>query len=134
MRAALTMTILLWALLPATAAAQALAGSEWRPVMLGELEAEGDKKLFVQFDSEGKLTGHAGCNRFFASYEVSGERLRVGPIGATRMACEAPAMELEAAFLAALEGADSFHRDGTVLQLFDDAGAELARLWQTDWD
>lgn len=54
---------------------------------------------------DGKLSGSAGCNRYFGT--VAGRdayELSVGPLGATRMACEQPAMAVEDRFLRALEG------------------------------
>jgi len=55
------------------------------------------------FDSaEGSLGGSAGCNTYFAGYEIDGDNLNLAPIGATLMACDEPRMSLETAFLEAL--------------------------------
>jgi heat shock protein HslJ len=59
---------------------------------------------------DGQLSGNAGCNGYFGSYEVDDNSLTVGPIGMTEMYCGAPqgVMEQEAAYLAALQSAASY--------------------------
>ena len=111
-----------------------LAGSEWRPVEIGELSLPEDIDAFVQFRAEGELGGFGGCNRFFGTWQAGGGTLTIGPIGATRMACPPPLMEHEAALFAALEATRGFERDGVDLRLFDEEGTALARLAQTDAD
>jgi heat shock protein HslJ len=59
----------------------------------------------------GRLSGHAGCNRFFASLVAEGDTpgaIRVSPPGATRMACEGEAMQAETRFLGALGATTGF--------------------------
>jgi putative lipoprotein len=114
--------------------ADSLAGSEWRPSRIGVSIVSLPGRLIVQFKSGGRLAGHGGCNRFFGQYKISGNEIRIGPLGATRMACAEPAMALETSFFSALEAAKSFRRDKTKLVLFNASGKELAGLIQTDWD
>ena len=111
-----------------------LAGSEWRPTHIGERTIPEKTKMFVQFRGEGKLGGHAGCNRFFGTYKASGETLEIGPMGVTQMMCPEPAMTEERALLSALETAERFLRERVDLKLFDADGNEIARFAQTDWD
>ena len=120
---------------PATVAmAGELAGSEWRPNQIGGAAVSSEAELFVQFKGEGELAGHGGCNGFFGQYEISQNTIRVGPLGATMMACSGPGMDLEKAFLAALETARTFQREDRSLILFDADGEEQVRFIQTDWD
>ena len=121
-------------LLGTAACAAGLEGSEWRPTQLGAAAVPQDGSIFVQFKSEGRLAGNGGCNGFFGGYEISGDRLEIGPLGATRMSCPPPIMDLEMSFLSMLETAKSFQRDRAVMVLFDDSGSEIARFAQTDWD
>ena len=111
-----------------------LAGSEWRPVEIGELSLPDDVDAFVQFRGEGELGGFGGCNRFFGTWQAENHVITIGPLGATRMACPPPLMEHEAALLGALEAARRFERDRIDLRLFDEGGTELARFAQTDAD
>ncbi len=63
---------------------------------------------FVQFQPDGRVIGHAGCNRFFGSYVATDTTLDVGPLGATRMACAPEVMDREMAFLQMIESATGY--------------------------
>jgi heat shock protein HslJ len=103
-------------------------------VEIGSVQVSAGAELFVRFGGEGKLEGHGGCNRFFGSYEFAVERIAIGPLGATRMACPEPVMEREVRFLQALDDAKRFVRDRIDLVLTDEEGTPVARLIQTDAD
>ena len=66
---------------------------------------------------ESRVNGNAGCNNFFGSYEVDGETLSFGQMGATMMAC-LDGMETEQAFLAALGNTDRYTISGLILSLY----------------
>jgi putative lipoprotein len=83
---------------------------------------------FVTVTADGNLRGRGGCNSFFGNYTVTDGVLAIGPLGATRRACEAPAMEQEAAFFTALEAARGFRLQRGLLLLLDADGRVLARL------
>jgi heat shock protein HslJ len=121
-------------LIGGTVLADGLAGSEWRPVQLGEHAVADTESLFVRFEAEGHVAGHGGCNRFFGSYQITGEQISIGPLGATRMACPEPVMDLEMTFFSALEQARGFSRDRARLVLVDEQGNTGAIFQQTDWD
>lgn len=57
--------------------------------------AEGRARFTVAAD--GTVSGNLGCNRFNASAAVEGNRLTVGPLTSTRMACEGGPGEVERA-------------------------------------
>jgi heat shock protein HslJ len=125
------------ALLLATAqnvAAEGLAGSEWKPVEIeGEAPPDG-VEMFVQFRGEGKVAGHGGCNRFSGTFNLDGAAITIGPLASTRMACPAPVMQAETAFLAALQSASTCNRQRVHLELSNASGQTVARLIQTDAD
>ena len=55
------------------------------------------------------MTGNAGCNSYFASYQLNGDKLTISNAGSTLMACLAPGvMVQEAAYLEALQKAASY--------------------------
>jgi len=114
--------------------ADGLAGSEWRPVQLGEQVVEDTANVFVRFEAEGRVAGHGGCNRFFGSYQITDGQISFGPLGATRMACPEPVMNLETALFQALEQARDFSRDGIRLVFTDEQGNAAAVFRQTDRD
>lgn len=49
----------------------------------------------LDLSQAGRITGQAPCNSYFADITVEGEALTLGPIGATRMACDQMAAEAE---------------------------------------
>jgi len=77
---------------------------------------------------KGELTGSAGCNNYFASYQLDGQALSVGPAGATRKMCGAPEgiMEQEQAYLSILESVTGYRTQGSQLELLGAEGATLA--------
>jgi heat shock protein HslJ len=65
-----------------------------------EESAPAEPQVTLMFE-DGKLVGHSGCNRYFATVtegESPGE-VSVGPAGATRMACPDAEMAVETRFL-----------------------------------
>ena len=60
-------------------------------------------EVTVRFDGKGRVSGVGHCNRFSGIYALTGERLSVGSVVATRRACMGSAMQTEQAFLRALE-------------------------------
>ncbi len=77
--------------------------------------------------NDGTVGGSTGCNRFTASYTVDGDRLELGTIASTRMACPPPVDEVERAYVAALDQVVRWRADGAELVLLDDSEAELLR-------
>lgn len=74
---------------------------------------------------DGEAGGSAGCNSWFADYELDGESLSFGPIGSTLMYCQGPAMAVEEANLAHLGAVTSWSIDGAELTLSDAQGDAL---------
>ncbi|MFC2020304.1 META domain-containing protein [Chloroflexota bacterium] len=84
-----------------------------------------DTEISVVFDSaEGQVAGSAGCNRYFGSYEVKGNKLSgLEPLGSTMMYCTESIMEQETQYLKALQAAESYQiKDG---QLIIDYGQKV---------
>jgi heat shock protein HslJ len=104
-----------------------LSGSKWNPSFMTRAEIPSGVRMVVQFDPEGRITGYGGCNRFFGGYTISGDHIKIGPLGSTRKGC--PGLtQLETSFFATLEAAKSFEQDETTLTLFDAAGERLAQF------
>jgi heat shock protein HslJ len=78
------------------------------------------------FDENGSVTGSAGCNRYFASYNVTGTSVSIGPAGSTKMYCNGPGvMQQESTYLTSLSRAAAFAITGDRLSLADANGATL---------
>jgi heat shock protein HslJ len=105
-----------------------LTSSAWRPQRLREMRVDDTTEMYVQFDTGGQVGGNAGCNQFFGSYELLDEKLAVGPLGATRMACPEPAMSFEITFLELLQSSTTAVTANERLALRNDQGDTLVRL------
>jgi heat shock protein HslJ len=107
-----------------------VAGTDWEVVAYnngkqGVVSVITGTQITGRFGDDDRVTGNAGCNEYFASYELGDGTLRIGPTGATRMFCAEPegAMEQEALYLDALQSAATFQLDSDTLQLRTASGA-----------
>jgi heat shock protein HslJ len=108
------------------AAAMLLAGSEWGYAAGGDIS--------VQF-ADGQVSGSGGCNRFTGSYTQDGDRLKLGTLAATQMACtDEVVMQKEQQFFQMLGAVHTTEATHMKLILKDAAGKELAVLVRRDWD
>ena len=85
-------------------------------------------EITATFDSSnGEVSGSAGCNTYFAGYEVRDGTLSISEMAWTEMACMSPegVMEQEQEFLAILAGAQSFQADDTTLTILCSGGQQL---------
>jgi len=103
-----------------------LAGSEWGP-------GDGDDR-YVQFGSDGKISGHAGCNRFFTRYEQHGRKLKIAEIATTRKFCGEAAMKQETEWLSLLKRLRSIELTHLKLTLYSAKRKRLAVLKRRDFD
>jgi len=89
-----------------------------------------DTEITALFGDDGQLTGSAGCNSYFGSYEVDGETITFGPLGSTLMACPEPAgiMDQEMAYFTALGSTVAYRREGDELELIDADGTRVAQF------
>lgn len=77
------------------------------------------------FSPEGSLSGASGCNNYVASYSRQGDQMTVTQAVSTMMACT-QGMEQEAAYLKALQGAETYRIEGARLRItYDDGAGEL---------
>ena len=75
--------------LPAQTSGDPLDGTEWDLIAFRKSRPIPGTHFFIRFD-DGRVTGNAGCNGFFASYAVHGDSITVTDIGAERMMCHEP--------------------------------------------
>ena len=106
-----------------------LRGTWWRlvelegtPALPGS-SAEREPHLVLGADTT-SASGSTGCNRFSGRFTLMGDRLRLGPLATTRMACVDDALNRqEQALVRALEATDRAAVEGTTLRLW--AGERL---------
>ena len=106
--------------------ASSLAGSEGRPVKLGDKDVDG-LRPFVRFDDNGHIGGNGGCNSYRGSYTLDGNRIEVRRLALTMMYCGGK-MQTERALLSSLRRASTFRRKGTKLTLQDSRGRDIAEF------
>lgn len=106
-----------------------LAGTTWQATGInngagGVVADDTTPGVTITFADDGTVSGSGGCNTFTAPYSTSDDdQIQIGPIAATRMACEEPVMATEQQFFAALENSTTFTVSGTSLNLRDADGA-----------
>jgi heat shock protein HslJ len=103
---------------PATPAPAPLTGSSWLLEDLGGKGVIDNAQSTIAFAEGGKVSGRGGCNRYFGTVEVSGEKLHFGPMGSTKMACPPALMDQEDRFLKALQDAERYKMDGAFLLIY----------------
>jgi heat shock protein HslJ len=104
----------------APSAAAPIEGPTWRLTALRGLDANalqaGDEPVTARFQ-DGRVSGFSGCNRFFGGYSLTGDRVEIGQMAGSMMACPEPSMILEHAVTSALAGNFRYSVAGQTLTL-----------------
>ena len=80
----------------------------------------------LAFEKDGRITGRAGCNGYFASYTIQGSTLAIGQAGSTMMYCSEPGvMDQESTYLSLLSQATAFTVEGDSLFLVNAKGTKI---------
>jgi heat shock protein HslJ len=94
-------------IVPSSAAATSIEGPIWRLTYLRGLDAialrDATRPVTAGFKA-GRISGFSGCNQFFGPYTLEGDRVVIGPLAGSMMACEERSMAVETAVHAALAG------------------------------
>lgn len=120
------------AMTPEAGAPPALAGTTWSATALaagsgGLAPLVPGSKITLAFGAEGRASGSAGCNRYFASYQAEGSKLTLKGGGSTRMMCGGDGvMAQEQAYLRALDTVATVRIEADRLELRTAAGAPVA--------
>lgn len=98
---------------------------EW----IGERPLIDNSHLTMTLGKDGRAYGNAGCNHWFASYQLDGDAIRFGPVGSTRKMCAPALMEQEHRFLEAIGKVEHWDvSEVEQLQLWPAQGLPL-RFW-----
>ena len=95
-----------------------LSGTSWQLEDLGGTGVIDNSMATLEFPESGKVAGRGSCNRFFGSVEISGESIKLGQLGSTRMACPEAVMNQESRYFQALEAAERYTRNGDELLVY----------------
>ncbi|MDZ4130468.1 MAG: META domain-containing protein [Hydrogenophaga sp.] len=101
--------------LPGAPGAAPLVGSEWRLEDLGGRGVLDRVQATLAFPEAGRVTGNSSCNRFFGSYTLMQDRIALGHLAGTRMACAPAVDEQETRYLDALQKAQRLEVRGTTM-------------------
>jgi copper homeostasis protein (lipoprotein) len=74
-----------------------------------------------------RISGSGGCNRLTGSFERDGDKLRLGRMAGSMMACPT-GMEQEQRFLQSIEKVERYRIAGSHLEMLDATGAVIARF------
>ncbi len=101
--------------LPGAPGAAPLVGSEWRLEDLGGRGVLDRVQATLAFPEAGRVAGNSSCNRFFGSYTLMQDRIALGQLAGTRMACAPAVDEQETRYLDALQKAQRLEVQGTTM-------------------
>lgn len=107
-----------------------LAGTQWKFVKLGGHVVPSGVNATLNFERNGHVSGHAGCNGYGGPWEASDGALHFGGMISTKMACLEPAgaMQTERDVFAALRQTARARMQSHRLMLLDANGSALATL------
>jgi len=109
--------------------AASLKGTEWLAEDIGGNSVLDIVQSTLSIEGAGKISGSGGCNRYFGTVTLDAAgKIKVGPLGATQMACVPAQMDQERKFLDALSNTRAYRIEGSKLTLLDANGKPLARL------
>lgn len=103
-----------------------ITGTSWRPISIGDEAISEDNGMRIQFEVDGSIKGHGGCNDFFGTLQQSDSGVEIAPLGSTRMACPEPIMNRETVFLEAVQKTRDFRTGDGTMSLLDEDGTVLA--------
>ena len=97
----------------APADAASLVGTRWR----GLIDPATDDRYapWLEFVSEGRVSGYTGCNLLHGAWKSEGGAVHVGPLVTTKRACAGPEGDIERRVIAALNERSRVSREGNKL-------------------
>lgn len=107
----------------------------WDLVSYGPVGSEAkvlnERQVFIDFTSDGKISGSGGCNRLIGGWgflEGTKDDIRIWRTGSTKMACDGPIMTQEYRFFEELSRASRYATEGKELRLYYDEGRGVLRF------
>ncbi|MGI9533706.1 MAG: META domain-containing protein [Thermodesulfobacteriota bacterium] len=97
-----------------------ISGKTWVLTYIGSLVASKEVKTTIEFSQDNQISGNAGCNSYFGSYELVDGSFTVSAIGSTKKMCPENIMTQEDNFLITLDGAISAKMFGDNLVIYSD--------------
>lgn len=121
---------------PKAAPGVPLEGTPWQ---LGEYVGAGGRAVPVPASvivtanlADGTISGNSGCNSYAGAYQVDGDKLQIGEIAGTKMACAGAAGTVESAYLQILGLVESYAISGETLEMRNGEGTITLRFEVTE--
>ena len=89
-------------------------------------------QVFIKLDEDNRLSGFAGCNRFFSDFTSGENQLKFGLVGSTKMMC--PDMETEKLVFSVIDRTRTYKIKEDTLQLLDEKKQLLAKAYAQETD
>lgn len=106
-----------------------LLRGDWTVVAIGEVPVLKDSQPTLAFEAEGRVSGNGSCNRYFGSFQLTGEGLAISETGASMMMCDERLMQQERKLLKALGSVRRFEVEVSGgLRLVGDDGRAVVSL------
>ena len=105
-----------------------ITGITWRPVVVGDDAMPDDSGMFIQFEVDGSIKGHGGCNGFFGSLQQTESGIGVGALVVTEKACPRRVMSREKTFLSAVQETTNFESGNDSMRLLGEDDEVLAEF------
>ena len=83
-----------------------IEGTVWKLVSYNQQPILAESEITAEF-AEGRVNGSAGCNSYFADYQLDNAQLSIERAGSTKKACPNDLMEQETTYLNFLNKAES---------------------------
>ncbi|WIH83819.1 META domain-containing protein [Brachyspira pilosicoli] len=83
------------------------------------------KTVTIAFSATNMLGGKAVINNYFGGFTLEGDKIKLSPMGSTKMAGPEEDMNAEMEYLQILNGADTIALDGDVLTITTTSGTNL---------
>ncbi len=74
-----------------------LTGTQWTLEEIGGKPVIEHSKATLAFLEAGRVSGNGSCNRFMGPAEMSGDKIKLGPLAGTKMMCDPGASDQETA-------------------------------------
>ena len=101
-----------------------LAGTSWQVMNYNNgkqavVSLINGTEITASFGEDGRVTGSAGCNNYFAAYGTQEGNISISGAGATRMFCAEPQgiMEQESAYLTALQSVATYQIEADRMEM-----------------
>jgi putative lipoprotein len=105
-----------------------LHDTDWNLTFIEGFDGLPERAATLTIGNDGRAHGKGPCNGYFGGVKIDGDRIAIGQIGATQMACEPKRMQAEHAYFQSLGKVAGYKLDGDTLTLSDADGKDLLRF------